>query len=149
MLTRIDFDVTCLILQHSFKLQLLALVDYYCQQQLNEERIDLQQVVTARFIGQPQSKCRDGSNKNYLATKMLFSGYNWWNVLEQGDCAQSKDDTKSLLRHHYQYPKSCFLRIRMMATSSKNSVRSHHYEENNNRNSKFLTFSTLTTVLPE
>ena len=81
MFTRIDFDVTCLILQHSLKLQRLGLVDYYCQQQLNGERIHLHQVVTARFSGQPQSKWRDGSNKNYLCTKCAFHGYkrgNFW-----------------------------------------------------------------------
>ena len=38
-------------------------------------------MVTARFIGQPQSKWRSGSNKNYLRTKCAFHGYqrgNFW-----------------------------------------------------------------------
>ena len=72
-----------------------------------------------------------------------------WKLLEQGDCVQRKDGTKSLLRRHHEYPESCFLCRRSIATSSKTGLRRHYYEEKNNKNSKFLTFATLTTVLPK
>ena len=64
----------------------------------------VEEVVTARFNTQPQSKLGMENNKHYFATNYGVSGYNlefWWKLLSKGYGEGSNLKARHVWYHYY------------------------------------------------